>query len=91
MEFLVVLACVAGKGCEDTAHAFYLSDPVFRSEIEYAQYQIEAKTSKRTLVALSSGALFLSGRNWTYQLSQNLILKGARKWDDLSLSYQFYF
>lgn len=91
MEFVVLIACLYGKGCEEAAHATYLSSPTLRQEVEYAQQTVENNLGKKSVTTLGMAGLFLSNRAWTYKITNNLLLKGEHKWEDVSLSYQYYF
>lgn len=91
MELLVILSCLYSQGCEETAHAYYLKSPSLQDQVKYSQAQAEALLGKQGVVAMSTSLLYLSNKSWTYKLSDHVLIKGERQWENMSLSYQYYF
>lgn len=91
MEWIVILSCIYSQGCEDSAHAYYITHPELKYIADNTEAKAESVLGKQGTLAIGTSTLFLSGRQWTYKITNNVVLKGENKWENLSLSYLYYF
>lgn len=90
IEALLFVACLYGQGCAETGNA-YVAQPAVAAQIRHVEIRVEAEIGKDAATVAGTSALFLSGRQWTHKLTNNISLQGSDRCSKLSLIYTYSF
>lgn len=86
---IVALACMYRNGCSETANAFYSSELELQRSIQYTEQILHKYLTEKQILFGGAAAGALSGNDFTFSVTSNLIMKGNAKWHQLSFSYSW--
>lgn len=90
MEALVLMACMYGQGCSETASAYYLSQPRLQDSVKYTEAVLKQKMGERAFLYAGSAISAVTQRHFTIDITKNITMKG-KVWDQLLFLYSWQF
>ena len=88
-ELLVVLACVSGKGCVETAGHYRQSNPQIQEMIYYSEQVARKHVPQYVIQYFAPVVAYSAGYDGNIALTRSFGLKVSRRTQSLNYTYSF--